>query len=168
MPTRVNSVGSDSVRTHTYGTMEVLLLQDVAGVGKKNDVLVVGDGFALNCLLPERKALVATPTVRKRYADQIRKRAEEKEHEKKAQLDSAAAIAGKSVSFKRKATKTGKLYAAVSADDIAAGVLEQLSVQLKPSNIVINEPVKAIGTTSVQVRVGDQQYPLTVEVKQEK
>ena len=55
--------------------MEVLLLQDIPGIGKKDDLLIVKEGYALNNLLPYRKALVATPTVRKRYADQIRGRA---------------------------------------------------------------------------------------------
>src|SRR2546423_12740961 len=99
--------------------MEILLLQDIAGIGKKNDLLVVGDGFALNCLLPQRKALVATPTVRKRYADQIRKRAEEKETDRQSQQQAAAALSGKAVQFTRKVTKTGKLYAAISEEQIA-------------------------------------------------
>ena len=61
--------------------MEVLLLQDVQNVGQKNDLLMVGDGYALNFLLPQQKAIVATPTVRKRYAEEIRRRAEQKELE---------------------------------------------------------------------------------------
>ena len=90
--------------------MEILLLQDVTGVGKKNDLLVVGDGYALNYLLPHRKALVATPTVRKRYADQIRKRAEEKEQERALRANAAAALSGKSVTFTKKMTKTGLVF----------------------------------------------------------
>ena len=46
--------------------MELLLLEDIPGVGQKNDIIVVKNGFALNNLLPRRRALIATPTVRKR------------------------------------------------------------------------------------------------------
>ena len=69
--------------------MEVLLLTDIPGIGKKDDLLLVGDGYALNCLLPRRQAMIATPTVRRRYAEIIRKRAVERQTE----LDSKAAAA---------------------------------------------------------------------------
>ena len=148
--------------------MEILLLQDVTGIGKKNDLLIVGDGFALNCLLPQRKALVATPTVRKRYADQIKKRALEKEKEKNVQQAAASALAGKTVRFTRKATKTGKLYAAVSADEIAVAIKDQLEMEVSADNIVIGEHVKSIGNSQVHVKIGDAQHALTVAVQEEK
>ena len=103
----------------------------MAGIGKKNDLLIVGDGYALNYLLPHRKALVATPTVRKRYADQIRKRAEEKERERNLRANAAQALAGKSVTISRKASKVGKLYAAVSESQIAEAVSGQLGYELQ-------------------------------------
>lgn len=148
--------------------MEVLLLQDVQGIGKKNDLLVVGDGFALNCLLPQRKALVATPTVRKRYAEQIKRRAEEKEQEKQLRDAAVNAIAGKTVNFQRKATKTGKLYAAITADQVAAALQEQLSLTVPVESISIADHIKAIGTFTVQIRVGEQDQPLSVVVQEQK
>lgn len=148
--------------------MEILLLQDVAGVGKKNDLLVVGDGFALNCLLPERKALVATPTVRKRYADQIRKRAEEKETEKNLQQQMVNALAGKPVQFSRKVTKTGKLYAAITEQNIVEALKDQHNVTVAAEGVVIPEPIKAVGTFQVQIRVAQATHPLTVIVNEEK
>lgn len=148
--------------------MEILLLQDVAGIGKKNDLLVVGDGFALNCLLPQRKALVATPTVRKRYAEQIKKRALEKEREKALHQQAASALTGKTVQFARKATKTGKLYAAVSAQDIADAIRDQLVMNVSPDQIIIDQHIKSVGNTQVQVKLGDQQHSITIAVHEEK
>jgi large subunit ribosomal protein L9 len=148
----------------TSGIMEILLLEDIYGVGKKNDLLVVGDGYALNFLLPQRKALVATPTVRKRYAEQIKKRAEEKELEKQSRASAAAAVAGKTVTFAKKATKTGKLYAAITEEQIAEALKDQLSLSVAPSAIVIAEHIKAVGTFTVQVKAGDTEQPLSVVV----
>ena len=148
--------------------MEILLLQDIAGIGKKNDLLVVGDGFALNCLLPERKALVATPTVRKRYADQIRKRAEEKESEKQTQQQTATALAGKTVQLARKASKNSKLYAAVSVEDIALALKDQHALDFPVSSFVVAEPIKALGTFQVQVKVGESSHNLGVVVTEQK
>ncbi len=148
------------------GNMEVLLLQDVNGIGKKNDLLVVGDGFALNFLLPHRKALVATPTVRRRYSEQIKRRAEEKVQEKEIQESAASAVAGKTVTFTRKVTKTGKLYAHISEEQIAEALKEQHEVNLSSDAISISETIKALGTFTVQVQMGSSQHPLKVQVNQ--
>jgi large subunit ribosomal protein L9 len=144
--------------------MEVILLQDIPGIGKKNDVLVVGDGYALNCLLPHRKALVATPTVRKRYAEQIRRRAEEKMEEDAVAKNAASALLGKKVTFTRKATKTGKLYAAITEKNIAEALAEQLKIQAKESSIRIADPIKALGTFTVSVSLTEHPSELSVEV----
>lgn len=150
--------------------MEVLLLQDVAGIGKKNDLLVVGDGFALNHLLPQRKALVATPTVRKRYADQIKRRAEEKEREKQVQMNLAAALQGKQVQIAGKVTKTGKLYAGVSEKMIVEALREQHGIEIPASALLLSEHIKTTGAVQVPVKMGSGSFALTVVVsaKEEK
>ncbi len=147
--------------------MELLLLEDINGIGKRNDIIVVKDGFALNHLLPERKALVATPTVRKRYAEEIKRRAEEKEHERKLHLEAAGMLTGKIVHFTRKGTKTDKLYAAITADQISTALAEEHSVTVPADNIQIGDPIKAIGNFTVQVKIGEQTYPLQVSVAKE-
>ena len=148
--------------------MEVLLLEDVNGIGKKNDLLVVGDGFALNHLLPQRKALVATPTVRKRYAEQIRKRAEEKEHEREVQTQLSSALAGKSVTFQRKVTKAGKLYAGVTEQNIADALNEQHKIPVSADSIELAEHIKVVGTYQVPVKVGTGMQNVSVVVAEEK
>ncbi len=161
---------NDGSRTHQYTLtlMEVLLLEDVNGIGKKNDLLVVGDGFALNCLLPTRKALVATPTVRKRYADQIRKRAEEKESDRSRQVQAASALAGKSLQLARKASKTGKLYAAISEEQIREAFKVQHDLDIASDAVVIEQPIKAVGKFTIQVQVGNAQQTVPMEVTAEK
>ena len=147
--------------------MELLLLEDINGVGKRNDIIVVKDGFALNHLLPNRKALVATPTVRKRYADQIKRRAEEREHDRKMQLEAAGMLTGKVVHFMRKVTKTDKLYAAISAKDISDTLSTEHSINIPADKIQIGDPIKAVGNVTVQVQIGDQTYPLQISVAKE-
>ena len=148
--------------------MELLLLQDISGVGKKNDIIIVGDGFALNCLLPQRKALVATPTVRKRYADQIKRRAEERETERKIVQQVVTALAGKSVTFSRKAAKNGKLYAGITDANISTAIHDQLGLEISEGNIEIADHIKALGTFTVQLKVGEMRYPLSVIVTEDK
>lgn len=148
--------------------MEVILLQDIPGIGKKNDVLVVGDGYALNCLLPHRQALVATPTVRKRYAEQIKRRAEEKMLEKEVAASAVFALVGKKLTFERKTTKAGKLYAAITEKHLAEALKKQLQISAKESAITIPEVIKALGTFTIQVDLSGTPADLSVEVKAEK
>ncbi len=151
--------------------MELLLLQDIDGIGKQNDIIVVGDGFALNCLLPQRKALVATPTVRKRYSEQIKRRAEERDTEKKIQQEASDALRGKTVVIARKVAKTGKLYAAVSAQDIATALKAQHGVAVDPAKIDIAEHIKNLGNATVQVKLpggASMALQISVQAEQEK
>ncbi|MBP7114067.1 MAG: 50S ribosomal protein L9 [Candidatus Peribacteraceae bacterium] len=147
--------------------MEVLLLTDIGGVGKKNDLIVVKSGFALNHLLPERKALVVTPNVRKRYAEQIKHRALEREREREIQMSLSNTLTGKVVHVTGKASKAGKLYAAISEDQISAALKEEYSITIPASSIGIADHIKKIGNHTVTVTVGTQSVPVTIEVKAE-
>ncbi len=147
--------------------MEILLLEDIVGVGKKNDLLQVGDGYALNCLLPQRSALVATPLVRRRYAELIRKRAEERETEKAAQMGAAQALSGKTVNFKRKITKTGKLYAGITEKNIVEALKDQHAIEVPEESVTMSEHIKALGSFQVTVKLGGQELPVTAVVEAE-
>ncbi len=148
--------------------MEILLLQDIAGIGKKNDLLVVGDGYALNCLLPRREALIATPLVRKRYADLIRRRAEEREREKAVQANAVKALTGKLITFTKKVSKTGKLFAAINKKAIAEELKTQLSLDVAEDSIMLDEHIKSTGTHTVGIKINDQMVQLSVTVIAEK
>jgi large subunit ribosomal protein L9 len=148
--------------------MEILLLEDITGIGKKNDLLVVGDGFALNYLLPNRKALVATPTVRRRYAEQIRRRAEEKERDRQVVMQTASALAGKSITLARKTAKNGKLYEGIKEEDIAKALLDQLAVSVGVEAINLPEHIKVAGNHSVSIRMGDSSVTVPVVVQAQK
>lgn len=148
--------------------MEILLLQDIAGIGKKNDLLLVGDGYALNFLLPRRAALVATPIVRKRYADLIRRRAEEREKEKAVQDDAAKALSGKSINFTKKVTKTGKLYAAITKTAIVEALKAQLSMDVSEHAVMLDEAIKSTGTHTVSIKINDKMVPVSLVVEAEK
>ncbi len=148
--------------------MEIFLLQDVPGIGKKNDLLLVGDGYALNNLLPRRAALVATPLVRKRYAEFIKRRAEEREAEKTVALGAAQALMGKTITFVKKVTKTNKLYAAITEQNIVDAVKEQLGGVITEEMVKIDDAIKSIGTHQIMLQMGEQVVPLSVVIETEK
>ena len=144
--------------------MEVLLLQDIQGIGKINDLVVVGDGFAMNALLPKQRALVATPAVRKRYAEQIKKRAEERAVEQASQREQAAALANKEITIEHKVTEKGKLYAAVSEAEIAAALKQQHTISVDEKMIAIHDPMKEVGTHEVKIRFDVASETLKVHI----
>jgi large subunit ribosomal protein L9 len=146
--------------------MEVLLLSDIKGIGKKNDLIVVGNGFALNCLIPERKALVATPNVRRRYAEEIKKRALEREQELSMRRSVLGTLTGKSVTITKKTTKTGKLYAAVSTAMVQEAFKAQHGIEIREQDMSMDE-IKSVGKHPVKISVGDQSVDVTVDVKAE-
>src|SRR3989338_762086 len=149
----------------SLSAMEVLLLQDVKTVGKKNDLLLVGDGFALNFLLPKRQAIVATPAVRKIYAEAIKMRLEEREREKKAQAGKIAALAGIALTFSRKTTKTGKLYAAISEKVIADALKKEHNVVVPQSAIIVTEPIKETVTFTAAAKISGQEQQIKIIVE---
>jgi len=148
--------------------MEVLLLQDVKDVGQKNDLLMVGDGYALNFLLPQQKAIVATPTVRRRYAEEIRRRAEQKQLEKNLEAGASRALKGLELKFERKVTKAGKLYAAISEKHIVEALKKEHKIEVNEDMVNIEEPIKALGDFEVSLKIGAEEQGLKVKVKEEK
>jgi len=145
--------------------MEVLLLSNITGIGQKNDLLTVASGYALNCLLPQRLAIVATPKVRKQYAELIKKRAEERAQER-AMLESlASALSGKVVHITASVSKGGTLYASIHEKEIAAALQEEFSLTIPVESITIKEPIKTVGKHSVAVLIGAQSSTLEIEVK---
>lgn len=147
--------------------MEVLLLEDVPGVGQRNDIIVVKDGFALNHLLPRRRALVATPTVRKRYAEQIKRRAEEKMQEAELARSASSLLKEKTLNFTKKVTKTGKLYAGVNEKEISEALHEQLQIEVPEAHVMLAEHIKTVGAHTARVKVGTQEIEVKIEVKAE-
>lgn len=147
--------------------MEIFLLQDVPGIGKKNDLLLVGDGYALNSLLPRRAALVATPLVRKRYAEFIKRRAQERETEKSVVEGVVSSLSGKTLEVVRKVTKNGKLYASITEKQIVEAIKEQLSMDVAEESVKLDEHIKTTGTHKVLLQVGKQMVTLSLVVKAE-
>lgn len=145
--------------------MEVLLLTSIPGVGKKNDLIVVKSGFALNFLLPQNKALVVTPNVRRVYAEQIKNRALEREREREVQTSLSSALSNKVLHVTGKTGKAGKLYAAISESDLSKALKKEYSIEIPAASITIDKAIKSVGKHSATVSVGTQSISIAVEVK---
>ena len=142
--------------------MKVILLEDVKALGKKGQVVNVSDGYARNLLLPKKLGVEATGKnmndlkLQKAHEDKLAaQRLEE------AKLF-AAEIAKAEVVLELKVGEGGKLFGAVSSKEIAQAAKEQLNMELDKKKLVLPNPIKTVGTTSVSVKLHPQ---VTAELK---
>jgi large subunit ribosomal protein L9 len=147
--------------------MEILLLTDIQHVGKKGDLLNAARGFAMNHLLPSGFAIVATPQVRKQYASQIKKRAEERDQERAMQASMKDALSNKVLHISASAAKNGKLYAAITEKMLAEALQKEYSIAVDAHSFVLPQHLKTIGMHTVAVKIGAETATLAVEVKAE-
>jgi len=132
--------------------MKVLLLDDVAKVGRRGEVRDVSDGFARNFLIPKKLALTATAGNLKGL-DHIQKQQEAKADRIKAD---AEALRGRIEALvyeeRRQASEEGKLFGSVTAQDVV-DFLQQHTVKLERRRVHLDEPIKALGESVVAIRL---------------
>lgn len=132
--------------------MKVILLCDVKGQGKKEDILTVSDGYARNYLLPRKWALEATPASIKEIE---RRRATEEQHEKERNLaaqEQAGVLSGKVIRVTAKCGETGRLYGSVTTQEIADELKKQYGFEVDKRKIEC-EPIRQTGEYDVAVGV---------------
>ena len=125
--------------------MKVILLKDVAGVGRRDDVKEVSDGFARNQLIPRGDAEIATPKTLAALIARKERLVDTKLLEHSLLDKNIASVQGKAVVFVRNANEKGYLYAKIKPHDIAGAISEQFHVEIPPSVIVLSKYIETIG-----------------------
>ena len=132
--------------------MKVILLCDVKGSGKKDDILNVSDGYARNFLFPKKWAVEATPGAVKEIE---RKRANEEKLERDrrdAAQKVAESIRGQMITLKVKCGAQGRLYGSITNQEIADALKEQFGVEVEKRRIEC-EPIRQTGDVIMEVKV---------------
>ncbi|SHJ40864.1 50S ribosomal protein L9 [Parasporobacterium paucivorans] len=148
--------------------MDVILLEDVKKLGKKGEVIKVSDGYARNFILPKKLGVEAT-------AKNINDLRLQKEHDKKLaqeMLEEAKALAAKieekPVVLAIKTGEGGRSFGSVSTKEIAKAVTDQLKLEIDKKKMVLENPIKTLGTHTVTVKLHkDVTAQLTVKVVEE-
>ena len=134
--------------------MQVILLEDVKGIGKKGEVVKVSDGHARNYLIPRKLAMQATDSnlevLEKKNAAIAAEKAEEKEAalELKKKIESANAVV-----IKGKAGDGGKLFGAITTKDVAEAFEEEYGIALDKKKIVLKETIKQAGNYKAELKL---------------
>ena len=118
--------------------MKVVLLQDVAGHGKKGDVVNVSDGYARNVLIAKKWGVEATP----KNLNDLKLRAK---NEAKLAAEHLAA-----------ARENGKVFGSVSSREIADEVKKQYDQDLDKKKIILEEPIRSLGMHEIKVKLHPQ------------
>ena len=132
--------------------MKVILLDDVAKVGRRGEVRDVSDGYARNFLIPKRLALGATAGNLKNL-QHIKTQQEAKAGRVKAEAESLRErIEALTYEERRQASEEGKLFGSVTSQDIV-DFLERQRIKIERRRVLLDEPIKALGETVVPIRL---------------
>ena len=145
--------------------MKVILLQDVKGVGKKDEIVNASDGYARNFLFPKKLAMEATPGALKGI-EKMRKAEADREAERRAQATAtAAALNSKVINMSVKTGAQGRLYGSITSAEVAAELKKQHGVDVDKRDIKC-ENIRTVGDVAIEVRIyKDINAKMTVHVE---
>lgn len=133
--------------------MKVLLLQDVKGQGKKDQIIDVSDGYARNFLFPKKLAVVADNKAINEVKNKEASKQYKIETEKAAAKEIAAKLSQTVVKISVNAAADGRLYGSITSKDLAEVLAKQYNIVIDKRKIVMPEPIKAYGTYNFDVRL---------------
>lgn len=147
--------------------MKVILLQDVKSLGKKGETVDVSDGYARNYILPKKLGIEAN-------SQNLNDLKLQKAHEEKVAkelLAEAGKLAEKieklTVNVSLKSGKDGRAFGSVSSKEIAVALKEQHGIEVDKKKISLDEPIKAVGTSIVSIKLHREvTAKLTVKVSE--
>ena len=147
--------------------MKVILLQDVKGKGKKGQMLEVSDGYARNYMLPRKLAVEATADAVNTMRMNDKAAAEKAAKERAEAMDISKKLRAMTLIVKAKGGGGGRLFGSVTNQEIADALKASSGIVLDKRKIVIADPIKSIGTYTVQCKLGYEiTAPLTVKIEE--
>jgi large subunit ribosomal protein L9 len=132
--------------------MNVILREDIAGVGRRGDIVTVADGHARNYLLPRGLAFVATDGAVAQAQAMRRRRDLRESADRESARTVAEALTAKTFTIKAKAGNEGRLFGSVTTSDIAGALAAQAGVTLDRKKVVA-QPIRTTGNHTAVVRL---------------
>ena len=132
--------------------MEIILKEDVANLGYKNDIVNVKSGYGRNYLIPSGKAVIASPAAKKALAEELKQRAHKLEKLKAEAEAVAEKLKEVALTISTKVSATGTIYGSVSNIQIA-DELEKLGFNVDRKQISVKEAVKEVGDYVANVKL---------------
>ncbi len=134
--------------------MKVIFNQDVRGQGKKGELKEVSDGYARNYLLPRKLASEATPDMLNAFKLREKAKKAQMEREKAQAEENARRLEGVVVRISARAGQGGRLFGAITSQEISDALREQHGIEIEKNKIVQAEPIKGFGSFEVRAKLG--------------
>ena len=139
--------------------MDIILLEDIEKVGDKHTIVTVKDGYARNFLIPQKKALIANDTNRRRL-DDLRRREEAAENKKLSLYqEMAAKLEGQVLKIGAKAGTSGKIFGSVTNVQFVAALKDQLDLEVERKKIILPDEIKTLGTYTATINFHKEVQP---------
>ena len=147
--------------------MKVIFLQDVKGKGKKGQMMEISDGYARNFLLPRKLAVEATADAVNTKKMNDKAAAEKAAKERAEAVEISKQLRDMTLVVTAKGGGAGRLFGSVTNQEIADALKAKSGITLDKRKIVIADPIKSVGTYTVQCKLGYEiTAPLTVKIEE--
>lgn len=133
--------------------MKVILLTNVKGLGKKDEMVEASDGYARNYLIPKKLAIFADSKAQNELKGKESARQYKIDEEKKAAQETASRLEGTVVKIRAASGADGRLYGAITAKDIAETLEKNFGIAVDKRKIELADNIKNYGTYSVSVKL---------------
>lgn len=146
--------------------MKVILLKDIAKIGKRGEVKDVPEGYAINVLIKKEMAVMATPAELMKW----KQKADSQNYKKELATNTFVQLLDKIRHEKivisgKKADQKGQLFAAIHENDIVDAIFAVTKLSVDPKQIVIIGHIKTLGKHTVEIKQGDRKEKIDIEVK---
>lgn len=132
--------------------MQVLLREDVKGLGRKGDLVTVAKGYARNHLIPSGAGVEAKEGTVRQAEDMKRGRALREAQDRETAREQVALLAGKVVTITARA-HDGKLFGSVGKAEVAEAITAQTGVEVDRKHVLLGEAIRELGSTEVAVEL---------------
>ena len=134
--------------------MKVIFLQDVRGQAKKGELKEVSDGYARNYLLPRNLVVEANKDNLNALALKEKAKKAQEARERAAALENAEKLKGIVVTVRARSGGNGKLFGAVTSQEICDALKEQHGIEIEKNKLVQGDPIKAYGSYELKCKFG--------------
>ena len=132
--------------------MEIILLEDVKGVGKRGEKVRVANGYARNFMIPNKLAVVSTDAGAAIFAETERRRSRREQKSRHEAEEAAKKYGNVSVHISVEVGEEDRLFGSVTSADIAEALREQ-GIEVDKRKIVLEEPLRQLGVYSVPIKL---------------
>lgn len=133
--------------------MKVILLDNIKGVGKKDEIINASDGYARNYLFPKKLAIEATKENLEKLESKNEANKFKKQNEKNDAIEVANKLKELVLTIKVKAGENGKIFGGVTSKEISENLKEQYKIEIDKKKIEVKETIKNIGRFTINIKL---------------